>query len=280
MTSPDAALSGAVAPLSDTRFPTVCHRYDPNVATLQYTSAGWLASHQLDRQQPPRAPRRPARSISSLASGPAPNTASLFEHNEDRVENNSTFRPQPRFWVAGATLYTIPGTAIIHQRVDYGTTLQPASTAARDAPRYATHATLGFANGRTTTTVLRATYLRQPVGDVQPEPGPHLLRLMLDDVTARNSMKNAGTIRLRSTAWSRARSSARRRKIAGGIRSRHRTRPVRHALLPVEPARDPSSLPHWGSSAKCHQHLLQLTRRPRQPRGETVRHLGPSFGWS
>ena len=241
---------------------------------------GWRRTNWIGNNRRERRVVRPDRSRHSLLGLPT-TRSSLFERNEDRVENNSTFRPQPRFWVAGATLYTIPGTATqVTNTWIIGTTLQPASTAARDAPRYATHATLGFANGRTTTTVLRATYLRQPVGDVQPEPGPHLLRLMLDDVTARNSTKNAGIIRLRSTAWSRARSSARRRKTAGGIRTRHRTRPVRHALLPVEPARDPSSLPHWVASAKCHQHLLQLTRRPRQPRGETVRHLGPSFGWS
>ena len=132
--------SVGIDPLSDTRLlDGAPYRYDPSVATLQYTpgKSGWRRTNWIGNNRRERRVNGQIDLVTRFKVGPFANTLLTgFEHNEDRVwENNSTFVRNPALGVAGATLYTIPGTTTqVTNVVDYWYNIySPASTAARDA---------------------------------------------------------------------------------------------------------------------------------------------------
>ncbi|WP_414664425.1 TonB-dependent siderophore receptor [Horticoccus sp. 23ND18S-11] len=132
--------STGVDPLSDTRLLNgQLYLYNPSVATLQYTpgKSGWRRTNWIGNNRRERRVNGQIDVVTRFKTGPLNNTLLTgFEHNEDRVwENNSTFVRDPALGVAGATLYTVPGTTTqVTNVVDYWYNIySPASTAARDA---------------------------------------------------------------------------------------------------------------------------------------------------
>ena len=194
--------STGVDPLSDTRLldgrPYV---YDPGVATLQYTpgKSGWRRVNWIGNNRRERRVNGQIDLVTRFKVGPLQNTLLTgFEHNEDRVwENNSTLVRNPALGVAGATLYTIPGTTTqVPNVVDYFYNIySPVSTAARDAfaarnvlplDRFTTNGANN--NQRFTSNAFYANWsatFNQSRGRVS-------FGGRFDDVSARNSTKNAG----------------------------------------------------------------------------------------
>jgi outer membrane receptor protein involved in Fe transport len=191
-----------IDPLSDTRLLNgVPYRYDPNVATLQYTpgKSGWRRVNWIGNNRRERRVNGQIDLITRFKTGPLNHTLLTgFEHNEDRVwENNSTFVRNPALGVAGATLYTVPGTTTqVTNVVDYWYNIySPASTAARDAFAARNLAPLsGFtSNGanndqRFTSDALYANWSATFAGN----RGRVSVGGRFDDVSARNSTKNPG----------------------------------------------------------------------------------------
>ena len=190
-------------PLADTRLLNgQPYRYDPNVATLQYTpgKSGWRRTNWIGNNRRERRVNGQIDLVTRFKTGPLANTLLTgFEHNEDRVwENNSTFVRNPALGTAGTTLFTIPGTTTqITNVVDYFYNIySPTSTAARDAFAARNLTPLsGFAsNGanndqRYTSDALYANWS----ATFHQNRGRVSFGGRFDDVSARNSTKNPGT---------------------------------------------------------------------------------------
>lgn len=197
------AFSGAgIDPLSDTRLlDGLPYRYDPNVATIQYTpgKSGWRRTNWIGNNRRERRVNGQIDLITRFKTGPLNHTLLTgFEHNEDRIwENNSTFVRNPALGVAGTTLYTVPGTTTqVTNVVDYWYNIySPASTAARDAfaARNLTplsgFATNGANNDQRFTS--DAVYANWSATFAQNR-GRVSVGGRFDDVSARNSTKNPG----------------------------------------------------------------------------------------
>ena len=190
-------------PLADTRLLNgQPYRYDPNVATLQYTpgKSGWRRTNWIGNNRRERRVNGQIDLVTRFKTGPLANTLLTgFEHNEDRVwENNSTFVRNPALGTAGTTLFTIPGTTTqVTNVVDYFYNIySPTSTAARDAFAARNLTPLsGFAsNGanndqRYTSDALYANWS----ATFHQNRGRVSFGGRFDDVSARNSTKNPGT---------------------------------------------------------------------------------------
>ena len=190
-------------PLADTRLLNgQPYRYDPNVATLQYTpgKSGWRRTNWIGNNRRERRVNGQIDLVTRFKTGPLANTLLTgFEHNEDRVwENNSTFVRNPALGTAGTTLFTIPGTTTqVTNVVDYFYNIySPTSTAARDAFAARNLTPLsGFAsNGanndqRYTSDSVYANWS----ATFHQNRGRVSFGGRFDDVSARNSTKNPGT---------------------------------------------------------------------------------------
>ena len=190
-------------PLADTRLLNgQPYRYDPNVATLQYTpgKSGWRRTNWIGNNRRERRVNGQIDLVTRFKTGPLANTLLTgFEHNEDRVwENNSTFVRNPALGTAGTTLFTIPGTTTqVTNVVDYFYNIySPTSTAARDAFAARNLTPLsGFAsNGanndqRYTSDAVYANWS----ATFHQNRGRVSFGGRFDDVSARNSTKNPGT---------------------------------------------------------------------------------------
>jgi outer membrane receptor protein involved in Fe transport len=190
-------------PLADTRLLNgQPYRYDPNVATLQYTpgKSGWRRTNWIGNNRRERRVNGQIDLVTRFKVGPLANTLLTgFEHNEDRVwENNSTFVRNPALGTAGTTLSTIPGTTTqVTNVVDYFYNIySPTSTAARDAFAARNLTPLsGFAsNGanndqRYTSDAVYANWS----ATFHQNRGRVSFGGRFDDVSARNSTKNPGT---------------------------------------------------------------------------------------
>lgn len=190
-------------PLADTRLLNgQPYRYDPNVATLQYTpgKSGWRRTNWIGNNRRERRVNGQIDLVTRFKTGPLANTLLTgFEHNEDRVwENNSTFVRNPALGTAGTTLFTIPGTTTqVTNVVDYFYNIySPTSTAARDAFAARNLTPLsGFAsNGanndqRYTSDAMYANWS----ATFHQNRGRVSFGGRFDDVSARNSTKNPGT---------------------------------------------------------------------------------------
>ena len=190
-------------PLADTRLLNgQPYRYDPNVATLQYTpgKSGWRRTNWIGNNRRERRVNGQIDLVTRFKTGPLANTLLTgFEHNEDRVwENNSTFVRNPALGTAGTALFTIPGTTTqVTNVVDYFYNIySPTSTAARDAFAARNLTPLsGFAsNGanndqRYTSDAIYANWS----ATFHQNRGRVSFGGRFDDVSARNSTKNPGT---------------------------------------------------------------------------------------
>ncbi len=197
------AFSGVgIDPLSDTRLLNgLPYRYDPNVATLQYTpgKSGWRRTNWIGNNRAERRVNGQIDLVTRFKVGPFANTLLTgFEHNEDRVwENNSTFVRNPALGTAGTTLYTVPGTTTqVTNVVDYFYNIySPASTAARDAFAKRNLTPLsGFTSNaanndqRYTSDAFYANWS----ATFNQNRGRVSVGGRFDDVSARNSTKNPG----------------------------------------------------------------------------------------
>lgn len=198
----DGVPSAGVDPLSDTRLlDGARYVYSPSVSTLAYTPgvSGWRRVNWIGNNRREMRANGQVDLVTRFRFGPFQNTLLTgFEHNEDRVwENNSTMVRDPALGVAGATLYTIPGTTTtVPNIIDFFYNVySPASTAARDA--FAARNVLPLdrftSNGsnndqRFTSNSLYANWS----ATFYENRGRLAIGGRYDDVSARNSTKNPG----------------------------------------------------------------------------------------
>ena len=190
-------------PLADTRLLNgVPYVASSAVRTLAYVPGvtGWRRVNWIGNNRRERRVNGQIDLVTRFKTGPLQNTLLTgFEHNQDRVwENNSTFVRNPALGVAGATFYTIPGTATqVPNIVDYFYNVFSAeSTAARDAFAARNLGPLSSFTSNGTNNDQRFTsnaFYANWSATFLKNRGRLAVGGRYDDVSARNSTKNPGT---------------------------------------------------------------------------------------